>query len=397
MSSDTWNWKEIQIPVPFGSIRGKLWSNFLDSDDVVKKQAADLSDSRAAISAEQVNGTSASSRVTADEQGHVDRFIALHGWQDNCGTFDRLIPLLLLNPDQRQQEVILNSSTSIPYKMMIAAIDLPGHGLSSHYPTGAFYTDLAFMIDLKRVIRHLQWSSFSLLGHSMGGYVSIIYASLFPKEVERVITLDILKPLTYEADHLTNHFAKSIESFVQIESKVNQQATNIPEYTKSEAVDRLLKGHSKIGKLSRESAVILLQRGSQVVPPKETYIPKDKPNGSAGGKEQVDDVGEDAKVVFTRDPRLQAIFFTRMDVTTVKAYLNKLRCGMYVIKARNGIKLDADEVNQEFISLYQSVCPSFKVMDVDGEHHAHLCDPLPVARAIDSILLLSDEITAVCD
>lgn len=43
--------------------------------------------------------------------------IALHGWQDNAGSFDRLIPLL-------------------PPCIPILAIDLPGHGKSSHYPTG---------------------------------------------------------------------------------------------------------------------------------------------------------------------------------------------------------------------------------------------------------------------
>lgn len=46
--------------------------------------------------------------------------IAIHGWQDNAGTWDRLIPLL-------------------PGNIPVLAIDLPGHGLSSHYPPGQFY------------------------------------------------------------------------------------------------------------------------------------------------------------------------------------------------------------------------------------------------------------------
>lgn len=41
--------------------------------------------------------------------------IAIHGWQDNAGTFDPLIELL-------------------PKDLSILCIDLPGHGKSSHIP-----------------------------------------------------------------------------------------------------------------------------------------------------------------------------------------------------------------------------------------------------------------------
>lgn len=41
--------------------------------------------------------------------------IAIHGWQDNAGTFDPLIELL-------------------PTNLSILCIDLPGHGRSSHIP-----------------------------------------------------------------------------------------------------------------------------------------------------------------------------------------------------------------------------------------------------------------------
>jgi pimeloyl-ACP methyl ester carboxylesterase len=46
--------------------------------------------------------------------------VALHGWQDNCGTFDTLAPLL-------------------PKNVSLLAIDLPGHGLSSRVPDGMAY------------------------------------------------------------------------------------------------------------------------------------------------------------------------------------------------------------------------------------------------------------------
>ena len=69
--------------------------------------------------------------------------ISLHGWQDNAGTFDNLA--LCLSSD-----------------VAILAIDLPGHGHSSHLPNGTFY--YVFwdgLILLRRVVTHYKWDKVS--------------------------------------------------------------------------------------------------------------------------------------------------------------------------------------------------------------------------------------------
>lgn len=70
--------KEIQIPVKWGHVAAKLWGD-------------------------------------ENEQP----ILALHGWQDNAGTWDPLAPIL-------------------SKKRPILAIDFPGHGLSSWIPHGKF-------------------------------------------------------------------------------------------------------------------------------------------------------------------------------------------------------------------------------------------------------------------
>ncbi|XP_012062902.1 PREDICTED: probable serine hydrolase [Atta cephalotes] len=86
--------KEIEIPVPWGKVAGKLWGS-------QNKQP----------------------------------ILALHGWQDNAASFDNIAPLIMKN---------------IP----VLAIDLPGHGLSSWLPPGFMYSELIYFLLIKRIKRY---------------------------------------------------------------------------------------------------------------------------------------------------------------------------------------------------------------------------------------------------
>lgn len=330
-----WKCEEYSVPVTFGCIRGKYWT--YNCNDCKDKSV-------------ETNGSGENNNED-DITNERQKFLALHGWQDNCGTWDELIPQLLLN-----------QHTDVSIELF--AIDLPGHGFSSHYPPGCSYSDLAFTTDVKRVIKHLDWHRFSILGHSMGGFIGIFYASLFPDSIDKVIAIDIVKPLTFKSEDLASMAASSINSFLAIEDKLASSKT--PVYTKDECVTRLLAGHSKIGKLTQEAAIVLLKRGCKKI---------------------TDD--NEKSYYFTRDPRLSAIFFSRLDTSTVKAYLSQLKCNLYILKANDGIKLDEDSVNNEFIKLYEQCCSSFQYIKVDGPHHVQLCAPNNILQHVNNILTTS--------
>ena len=78
----------MKIPVPYGYLSAKVWGS-LTQDSI--------------------------------------KVIAMHGYMDNAGTFDRLIPLL-------------------PDNYYIVAFDLPGHGFSSHVPYGKSMSSKAKII-----------------------------------------------------------------------------------------------------------------------------------------------------------------------------------------------------------------------------------------------------------
>lgn len=340
-----WTVEEYSVPVPFGFIKGKYWRQQDISLRSIEKSCDSVENNNQETQSRlNKNGTSKSS----PSLNECVKYLALHGWQDNSGTWDELIPLLLQDNEQVNIELF--------------AIDLPGHGFSSHYPEGCAYTDLGFAMDVKRVVKYLDWNYFSILGHSMGGYIGIFYASLFPENIEKVIAIDIVKPLTFKSEDLASMAASSINSYIAIEEKLI--SSKIPKYSKEESVARLLAGHAKIGKLTHKAAHVLLKRGSKKTTENEDLY------------------------FFTRDPRLGAIFFSRLDVTTVKAYLSNLKCHLVVIKAKSGIKLDDDEVTQDFIQLYKKVCKSFSYVEVDGPHHVQLCAPENIVEpVVDAILM----------
>ncbi|XP_054724139.1 probable serine hydrolase [Uloborus diversus] len=266
--------------------------------------------------------------------------LALHGWQDNAGTFDRLIPLL---------------ST----KAYIVAIDAPGHGFSSHKPHGTFYHYMEMLVDIKRIVDYLKWDSFSILGHSLGGTLALLYCSVFPENVSNLILLDIIKPASRTPDKLPDVTRTGIENLLQIEKKLSAQA---PVYSVQEAKKRLISG--MFNEITDESADILLKRGSKL---------------SNCGK----------GVVFSRDIRVKMTEdLQKFSHEDLMAYMKRVQCNTLIIIGKKSIifKSRTPEVLDDFINLYKQNCKSFKMVEVDGNHFVHLNNPELVAPHINEFL-----------
>lgn len=101
--------------------------------------------------------------------------LALHGWLDNAASFLPMAPLLA--------------------HYHLVALDLPGHGASFHYPDVAEYTPFSAMLDIAAAADGLGWSRFVLLGHSMGGALSTLFAAAAPERVESLHLIEALGPL----------------------------------------------------------------------------------------------------------------------------------------------------------------------------------------------------------
>jgi len=71
----------------------------------------------------------------------------------------------------------------------VLAPDLRGHG-DSDWTRGGSYALTEYVYDLAQLIRTLGASQVILVGHSMGGMVSLIFSGSFPEQVSRLVVLD---------------------------------------------------------------------------------------------------------------------------------------------------------------------------------------------------------------
>ncbi|KAM9362554.1 serine hydrolase-like protein [Symphorus nematophorus] len=287
---------ELSIPVPWGEIRGKVWG---------------------------------------PDHGHP--VLCVHGWADNCGSFNTLIPLL-------------------PKECRYVAVDLAGHGLSSHRPPGVFYSFPSYVMDVRRVIDALQWNKFSIIGHSMGGNIAGLFSALYPEMVDAVVLLDSYGFLPTDLKEVPKVIRQGFDEMLQYEKKTEEK---MRVYTYENAVERLLAANPT---LSEQSVRILLERGLVQV---------------EGG------------VVFSRDFRINLKNIVRISLEQSLVMQSRIKASCLVILAEDGFeKIFAEADQKKFTSaLLQAYRDrNDTVMTVPGDHHVHLNKPEVVAPLVSDFL-----------
>lgn len=238
--------------------------------------------------------------------------IALHGWLDNAASFSRLAPLL--------------------NGVRIVALDLPGHGLSDHRPPGAGYNIWDYAHDILQTAEQFGWQRFSLLGHSLGGIVSVLMAGAMPERIERLALIDGVIPYTGEAESAPQKLGEALRALLAVERKRK------PVYASfDQAVAARMKG---VGAVSREAAERLAQRGLMPVP---------------GG------------YTWRTDPRLMLPSPLRLTLAHAQAFAQRVECPTSLIIVRQGLMTEANVI--EFIDSLP-----FESHRLHGGHHLHLDD-----------------------
>lgn len=249
--------------------------------------------------------------------------IALHGWLDNCASFE-----------------FLAEHINHP----IYAMDLPGHGKSSHQDEGNWYHFIDYIEKCREAKNKITDVPMFLVGHSMGAAIGAIYASTFPEEVEKLIMIDGMGPLVNPPEKTPANFRKALLERSKIHTKKKRPFKSI------EIAAKLRKS---VGVLSEQSSLALVKQQLEK-----------KENG----------------YYWTYDTKLNFTSSLRITPEQLKAFYSELQCPVLLIKATDGL------LSKVSYKKYLSKVYNLTEIELTGDHHLHMDNPLAVAAEINKFL-----------
>ncbi len=109
--------------------------------------------------------------------------VLVHGYLDMAYSWNAFVVAL-----QQRQE----------HASWIIAPDCRGHGDSGWVGAGGYYHFPDYILDLDGVIQTLGTERVKLIGHSMGGTISFLYAGAFPTRVDKLVLIEGVGPVGVE-------------------------------------------------------------------------------------------------------------------------------------------------------------------------------------------------------
>lgn len=252
------------------------------------------------------------------------RVLALHGWLDNAASF------LPLSQHLRGIDLV--------------AIDLPGHGASTHLPLPADYLLITFARAAFAAADALGWERFALLGHSLGGVVASVMASAQPHRIERLLAIEALGALAEKEERTTQRLRDAFDAHRTLADK---QLRVFPDIATA-ARARMQAG---TGALGEAAALLLVERGLRRV---------------------------DGGFAWRSDPRLTMPTAVRMSEAQSRDLVANIECPTRVIYADPPQSYFPDALRRERAAMLRNG----ELVVLPGSHHLHMDDAAGTAAAI---------------
>ncbi|CAJ1793697.1 alpha/beta fold hydrolase [Aeromonas jandaei] len=248
-------------------------------------------------------------RQAASEQPQKPLLIALHGWLDNGASFLPLAPYL--------------------DDFHLVCVDLPGHGHSDHKNTPYVFVD--WLDDLYQITQTAGWSRFTLLGHSLGALIASAYAGVFPEQIERLVLLEGLGPLTQPDDAVPAQIRRSI---------LNRSRTRERSAGGFASIDEAVAARCKVVDITPAAARLICERQLEE---------------RAG------------RWLWRSDPRLRDLSPLRMSEGQAQALIRAICCPVLFIRGEQGFA----ELEAQW-QLRQGAFRQIEQVILPGNHHFHM-------------------------
>lgn len=260
--------------------------------------------------------------------------LAIHGWLDNAASF---VPLMTADT-----------------KFNWLAIDLPGHGHSQHKSRGAHYHFIDWVSDLLEIIKAVQTapqfaavntSDIHLVGHSLGGMISTVFASLYPEYIKQLVTIDAAGLIT-EAEEFDQQGLRAALDSRLAAACINRRV--LP--SKSQAY----RARKKAGTISDLAVQLLVDRNLSQV---------------------------ESGYCWHTDPRLKTFSPIRISERLAHRIVRGISVPTNLIIAEDGLTTVKSN-----LKLYLQDYQSCGVHNVAGGHHCHMEHPQQILKVLEALI-----------
>lgn len=247
--------------------------------------------------------------------------LCLHGWLDNANSF---LPLANALPD-----------------LSLLALDLAGHGHSSHRSADAHYYLFDYVADIATLCRQQGWQQLIVIGHSMGGMIATVLAASFPELVSKLVLVDSLGLITTTPAETATQLRKAVISRLQSHQKQKPQYATLAEAATA---------RQQQSDFDLATAMLLTERGCEPT--------------AAGFS-------------WRADVKLREVSAFRLSEAQARAVIRNLQCPVLALMSAQ-ILVEIRQAIQHFKADY----PRLELVQCPGGHHLHMTDAVFCANQI---------------
>lgn len=261
-------------------------------------------------------------RIAAIESGVKSQhpLIFVHGFLDNAASFSLLTPYL--------------------HTQYCVAIDLPGHGKSSHRSHDAHYHLTDYVYDLHSLIQSNQWTQITLVGHSLGGIICSIYASLYPEHVQTLVCIESVGPLCEPEFTTASQLRASMDSRDKVKAAIKHP----------ESLEQVVAARLRVSDLSEQNARMILRRNIE---------------------------DKSGQLNWRTDKRLRTKSAIRLTPNQAMDLIENIQCRFNLVLGKQGFpKL------KRLFKQRKGLFKHLEMITLPGGHHVHMESPEDVAKFI---------------
>ena len=248
--------------------------------------------------------------------------VFVHGWLDNSASFNTLMQAM--------------HSQSNRYHLV--AIDLFGHGHSSHKP-GSYYPFHDYIDDLHQLVSKISPNRLVLVGHSLGALIASCYSAAFPEKVSGLIQIEGHGPLSEAPQAAVSRLRDGVLSRQRQRRKPSRPLASL------------------------EDAIKLRSHANQIAPNLIAPV-------VMRGIDQVEGIWQ-----WRSDPKLKCDSVYRMSQAHADAINEAIKCPQLIVLGNDGFK-ELQHNRYKF-----ALNPPIIEM-ISGGHHCHLESPESVSELI---------------